>query len=303
MRIVFHPGPNKTGTTSIQRYLLKAFGSQTAQKVWYPSQHANSASPGHARLVQAFRRDMDEGAAMLEAWIAEAAAADTEILIVSAEDFCKFLSEDLGRVMDVMRPHPVHLIITQRNVRSLWPSAYQEQIKHGQTKDFDAPGTAERLQSNNRAIRKTIVSDIYHVVRPDSATIVIGDKTAPPGALIGDFLTAAGLPPLQESDVEPLSVNRSHGLIELEVIRHLNMAMKSLEKKGVEAELPLIRRKLVHTMMQDHWRKTFPRLPLVVPESWEPIIAESAAAIFNDIKDLEAKGLIAVIGDPEHIRA
>src|SRR4029077_13136211 len=49
LKLVLHVGPHKTGTTSLQKALLKQHGSEVPQAIWYPL--PADFGPGHALAV------------------------------------------------------------------------------------------------------------------------------------------------------------------------------------------------------------------------------------------------------------
>lgn len=127
MEIVLHVGPHKTGTTSIQRHLLNAFGSSSPEgAVWYPQ--PAKRGPGHSVIA---RNAIGSDGSMLVSLIRAAEAAGVSRLLLSSEDFCAAYSDRIDRVSHCLEGHSIRLVVTLNAPASRFASSWQELVKHG----------------------------------------------------------------------------------------------------------------------------------------------------------------------------
>lgn len=223
MKVCVHIGPHKTGTTAVQSYLLRRYGSVEPQgPVWYP---VFSRKPSHVNIADWFtgeRRDPER----LVRLIRRARRADVDRLLLSAEDFVSLIRHKaLGDFGAAFRGLDTTLITTQNAFASRIPSQWREHVKHGEVQDLSAmvPAMAKRpLFSEHFYEKYAAALDASRVV------VVCVARSDPPERLFEYALQAFGLPFDPEDDftsgVEP---NKSLTHFETEILRALNREFRA----------------------------------------------------------------------------
>jgi hypothetical protein len=302
MKILLHPGLHKTGTTSIQRFLRDAFGSEEPARIWYPM--TPILSPGHASLPKALRTEetREAGLATLRNYVERAAAHGTETLIISAEDISRVKSPVLAQMRECMAGHHLQLIVPLTSYKARAVSQWQEGVKHH-----------EKRAMHNVAVLKTskyeplVVSRLMAALGPDESIAIIGDKSYAPEWLIRTFLQAGDLQrhlKKAEADLNySIEVNRSFGLIEIEVIRHVNICLRSLRKRGIELDRKYVKRRIAQVVTSKDWKQRVPKIKLQCPDSWIEELRAQAAQARNDLEELNKSGRLRIIGELDSLTA
>ena len=139
LRLILHIGPHKTGTTSLQRALLKQFGSETPQKIWYPAPEASG--PGHAIAVwQLLGRKGHSPSPAVRQFIERATQSDCRLLIVSSEGFASTYPNKIKLLAEQISEVDLHIVVTLSPIVRRALSTWQETVKHRSLLALDSAG-------------------------------------------------------------------------------------------------------------------------------------------------------------------
>ena len=129
-RLVLHVGPHKTGSTSLQYGLLKSQKTLNELGFTYPEMGLEQFA--HHRIYTMLNNpDKSVGAAFLDGLTKSVGDADTVIL--SSEDFIYLPEFRLQELKRAFVGYRIEIVIFIRSPVDLWPSHWQELIKHGWT--------------------------------------------------------------------------------------------------------------------------------------------------------------------------
>jgi hypothetical protein len=234
--VVLHIGLPKTGTTSIQRSLEKTAGSLADKGVLFP---------GGAHLVQ--RRAVydlvgrripgDDPAELVGSWsrlVEEIQSWDGPCAVVSEELLGLARPRQVARIVRDLAGHRVSVVLGLRNIGSLVPSTWQQEIRKGRSFTWDEYMASVRDPTSGPATAGTAfwmrqdpmgILDVWekHVAREHFRLVTVPNGSSPASELLERFGDAAGI----ASDLlEPVTVgNPSLGVVETEVLRRLNLGL------------------------------------------------------------------------------
>ncbi|MFC1684569.1 hypothetical protein ACFL0R_03740 [Pseudomonadota bacterium] len=299
LTVFFHPGPYKTGTTSIQQYLRRTIGSESPQRVWYPM--TTGASPGHVDVFKDLNGRNEQYCGLLERWIETAKESQVEKLIISQEDFSTSKPEVLENIRAVCSGTNVHLIMTHRSLKKRVISQWQEFVKHGATHTIDDLSKTLKM----RRFKPDLLQKIAKYLLPDEISIVTSGVDESGDRLIRRFIDCLKIDEYvrdfgREIDSN-LRINISHGRVETEFIRHLNIMSNYLDEVGIEHDYKFMRRSLVNMMQSERWREKVNRLPIELPAMWEDKVHSMAQELFECLYADFHDGKIRVYGDLSHL--
>lgn len=129
-RLILHVGPHKTGSTALQLMLVALRDSLAQRGILYPK--AGQIYFGHHRIVDFCNGQPSEFRP--EDLRAEAAGSTTVLL--SSENFVVPGAPALGRLAQLFPHAEVLVVYYLRRLVDLWPSHWQEMVKHGQSMPF-----------------------------------------------------------------------------------------------------------------------------------------------------------------------
>ena len=238
MQIVFHIGPHKTGTTSIQSYLLDKIGSVDPVDVWYP--YLKCSQPGHAELASDW---MEQDAQMLRDLIARAVSADVKQLIISAEDFDYLYNFKQEVLTDILAPLDVHLVLTMNSLVRRAASTWQESVKHGHAGLLEE---ATAFVLDTPGFRPDFVNVALRVLSPARTTVIVASPGQPPAKLIGDFCEAIGQPLPAAADETPVANVRLFKN-EADLLQMMNKVVNKLELSA--SDKSTLRMAVVHGLV------------------------------------------------------
>src|SRR4029077_20652057 len=112
LKLVLHVGPYKTGTTSLQKALLKQHGSEDPQAIWYPL--PEDFGPGHASKVWKMlgqRGNSPSPAIGLSVEHAKKTLA-CQCLILSSEVFAGTFPNRVQPLVEQTADTDMHIVIT-----------------------------------------------------------------------------------------------------------------------------------------------------------------------------------------------
>jgi hypothetical protein len=285
LQIVFHIGPHKTGTTSIQSYLLGKIGSADPVEVWYP--YLKCSQPGHAKLASDW---MKQDAQMLRDLIARAVSADVKQLIISAEDF-DYLYNDKQQVLtDILAPFDVHLVLTMNSLVRRAGSTWQEAVKHGHEGLLEE---ATAFVLDTPGFRPDFVNVVLRVLSPARTTIIVASPGQPPAKLIGDFCEAIGQPPPPAADEIPVANVRLFKN-EADLIQIMNKTLNKLELSALDKSA--VRMAAVHGLVLTRV-KGIDYPTIVTPDHMNEAAKTAALEMIDAIGHLCATEKVTVVGD------
>jgi hypothetical protein len=127
-KIVLHIGPHKTGSTYLQHRLLKSRAALNAAGWEYP-EYALSQFAQH-QLYHWLNGNNASAGNVSEAGFKDLLERNPR-LILSSEDFVYFLPERIRRLRGLLGDAPVEVVYFLRTPVDLWPSHWQELVRHG----------------------------------------------------------------------------------------------------------------------------------------------------------------------------
>lgn len=225
MKIIFHFGPPKTGTSALQKWLSSNRIWLQQEGIYYPdhSVDINGVSSGNLRKIfDGQRAELRFSEALFEKEKLKAEQRGCSTILFSSEFFFRNIKELAQHIPEALFVGYVRFGL------EILQSSYNQAVKrHGKTTPF-VPG--RHVQSTLSTLSKIIdeVGEDRFILRPYSKKLFVG------GNLIADFLDA-----LQVSsdgiDTTVGRVNPSYCLESIEVKRWFNQ----LESDNLQAPLDL----------------------------------------------------------------
>lgn len=303
-----HIGPQKTGSTAIQ-VALKALGPRLLE---HGAAYVNSgATHRPRRAVWAMGiTGRPAGAARppIKFWtqfVELVETAPAARVCVSNEDFGRATPRQVGRVVGDLGGERVHVLAVARNLDSYLPSQWQERVKAGDERTYEAwlrtvldtsgqPNWDRRNVWYSHDIR-ALVERWISVVDPDRFTLVVGDESDR-RQLPRTFERMLGLP---DGFVVPNPSRSNRGLswAETELLRSTN---EVLEERGCPQRK---RRDLLIAIVLDMQERPLPDGPKSPPlPDWAAErLRELSDARVEEVRSLAARG-VHLVGDPELLR-
>lgn len=234
-RIIFHIGPAKTGTSSLQETLFAAQGALMEQGVAYPTLGRHNRMPraaGHHGLPAVIQAGTPLPLQLLE-WIGELPAGHSVVL--SSEDFSNLQPAQVAYLATQLPGAEIEVVYYARRWDRLLPSVWQELVKHGFSRSYPV-----YLNRQTAAPRASFYLNYAQVL--DRWAAAFGHKAirlfsfdnavAENGNVVSHFCKAVlggvSLPPQENT-----SSNRSMAPVETEVLRMLNLLTFGVEQGNV----------------------------------------------------------------------
>lgn len=293
MRVVLHVGPHKTGTTSIQKYLLLTHGTDAPTRpIWYPVPAFRG--PGHSVMaVEA----IEEDGAVLARTLDAARHHGVETLILSSEDFDRAYPERIDRLARHLSGSDVRLVVTLNSPIRRAPSSWQELVKHGHPRSFD---DSRRRILDSAGYRPDFVRRFAEVIDPESIHVVISGASDPPDSLIRNACLAMGLPE-PELDRE-IRANRRLGLIEAELLRHFNEVIAREAGHLDRDAVSTMRKILARSFRNEEWRRLCPKVAIRLPDDMYPELLVAAEKSIQELCALQSRWPVVYHGNLSDLR-
>lgn len=129
-----HVGPHKTGSTYLQKQLFTG-REQLSDAGWlYPD--TGISAFGHHDVVNLYRKWILPHSQKLTSELQELSFRDDRNILLSSENFVFLNREQLARLRDGFPRHTVSVSYFYRSAAEIWPSHWQELIKHGEWLPF-----------------------------------------------------------------------------------------------------------------------------------------------------------------------
>ena len=266
--VFLHIGLPKTGTTSIQRSLESAAGLLAEKGVLFPGgahivqrraayDLVGRRIPGddNAELAGSWRRLVEE----IHSWSGHSVVVSEELLGLARRG-------QIAQVVRDLEGHRVFVVLGLRDIGSLVPSCWQQEIRKGRTFTWDEfmssvldpkaglPTAGVPFWLRHDPLR---VLDAWekHVPRSRVRLVTLPSRSSPNSVLLDRFADAVGIP---SGLLEPDKVrNPSVGVVETEVIRRLNLGLEA--KASRRDHLDLVDRGILPALTARPGRP--PRLP------------------------------------------
>jgi hypothetical protein len=289
--LVLHIGPHKTGTTSLQRALLKAYGAAEPRTIWYPE--PSQFGPGHSVMA----RDIIDGSGNLVRQAVDVAGrANCERLVLSAESLsaCAY-QHRIDNLVQQTSGTKIHIVATLSPIYKRAISLWQQGIKRGRIH------TALEESLDNVLAQPGIKPDLIQRFAenfPEARLSVVITNRAAPQDLYLHFAEATGLrvtPPGGDRKM----TNSSLGLIEADCMRGFNIGAMSagLTKEASQAGRDELRKQFV----SNKWRTLVPLVPLRLPRAWIEPLARRTIETVGALRTLAAEGRIEIFGDLDNL--
>jgi hypothetical protein len=258
--VVLHIGTMKSGTSYLQS-VLKANDDRLAEAgVLFPSWAKQLTATREARSAKADRPTWDALLDSIHSWSGRAVVLSVEGLSFSAED-------EVGRILAALRPCPVRVVITARDIARVIPSAWQTSLKNGFTWTLDE--YVDDIMAPDRATSAAKHfwrrHDVAHLVEVWSRAngdepvhlVTVPPSGAPPELLWQRFASVLEVDPDDYETDEIVNSNPSLTLVESEVMRRVNAAMP--EQLGRERKI-YIRKIFANELLRGTTSSTRPTL-------------------------------------------
>ena len=303
LMIYFHVGPHKTGTTSIQKFLVKHFGSHEPTTIWYPTHNTlGAARAGHGKLADFFKQSTEgyrpvRGLKRIEAILKQARDAKVEKLLISSENFTFVSDSDLRLIRDLTTDCEFNLLITASPLIKRLASIWQANVKRQHIEPIES---ANSLLSKYRGYGPDFVADMIDVLRPDSTTLIVSDPKAEPERLLQDFFAAAGLDwPEKSTADDTKKLNTALDYWSAELLREANRLMY-VANDGIvmpDDEYREFRKKMQGLFRSDEWQAVFPKRDLQLPQESLDALRQTYSGMRADLESLQICGKLKIVGD------
>ena len=302
MKVCFHVGPHRTGTTSIQFFLRSLFGGDPKPgEPWYPSGEAIGHAGGHGPLAAPFtpwRYAPQAGIERLEAIRKQAADAAVGNLLISSENFSFAPDQDLQKIRAVFDGDDFHLIITASSIYRRFVSLWAASTAFGLVNQIEE--SAGLLK--NPGLRADYFRRMVDGLSPANATLIVSDSSAEAEQLPRNFFSVCGIE-WRHNDVSQEMLrkkNQSMDYFKCQLMLRLNELIRESGGNVYGDSYRELRMKIAGVMRSPVWSATFgPPRPLQLPASFTPLIDEIASAAREDVKELTATGRLAIVGDAD----
>lgn len=220
-RLILHVGPHKTGSTALQRMLKDSREELAREGIVYPA--AGLRTAGHHLVVlhcQGCPVPFDPSEFRAE-------ISRSPVSVISSENFATAPEATLGIVRELFPDRPVEVFYYLRRLCDLWPSHWQELIKHGLTLSFAEYLMRLTLGRDQPpwidADQLTQLTRLARVFGRESLRIVGYDRVEDAGIDVGvDFQTAILGRVKADVMARTTRANPSLLLWQVELIRALN---------------------------------------------------------------------------------
>ncbi|MFT4110389.1 hypothetical protein [Propionicimonas sp.] len=308
---LFHIGPPKTGTTSLQAAAAVSRAALLEHGVRYPGRERSQRTAVAAFLGRAVQYSADPNppaAPRRAAWdvmMREVRADPTRRAWFGHEYAASASPEQVAGFAQAIGPG-LHVVVTLRSFTTMLPSVWQEYNKAGSTSTFDGfVKRTFRLPEAERAGSKfhirhdhaALVRRWADVVGVDNLTVVIADRHDH-SFLMTAFEDLLDLPRglLAGAEVPSRAANRGMSTPEIEFVRTLNLRLREEGLPWREYEALMVHGGLSGMLSN---RRPGPAEPSLRLTPWAAKQADAYQARIVD--GLLASG-VRMIGDVENLR-
>lgn len=247
--IYLHIGTMKTGTSYVQQVLGRNSEALERDGAIF----ANSGSTARAAILDLLAKQPE--LAMDGPWshFAEMCRAHPGSRVIVSNELISFVdAKRAAEIIESLRPNPVTVIITARDLARLLPSAWQNKVKHGRAWPFDryvdsvisddGPKGAARSFWHHHDLPEILDRWIAAVGVDNVVVIPVPGSNAAPDALWQRFAEVTGLGPTGYDLTQDRKSNLSLGYVETELLRQVNHRLRergewSRRKKSIQRTL------------------------------------------------------------------
>ncbi|MEL7446591.1 MAG: hypothetical protein AAGK02_12395 [Pseudomonadota bacterium] len=309
MNVHWHVGPHKTGTTSIQYLLMKLFGSEAPQPVWYPIGQALGDAAGHGGLAAPFHPSPpsyspEQGLKKLKSLRQLSNGCQT--LILSSENFSFASDYDISSISRTFSKDQLHLIFTVSPLVNRFASSWLSALQFGH---FLPMSQSQPIFRHYPGFRPRYFSELFDAANPDQCSVVISDPTQKASCLIQTFFDACSLNLRLEdlSDTDIRKKNKSISHYEAQMLCALNRlvfeeAPPDEEKiyDGLivgDSSYLALRRALLEFTKKREWENLFESKKINNEGAPLSELKKIAEIQWTDLRKMEDRHGINVLGD------
>jgi hypothetical protein len=248
MKLIFHIGTHKTGTTSIQNTLDNNIELLKKYKVRYFTLHKELKFLHKAFYPEIYgvkrSRELYDNAK--NKFFEIVSSTDFDAYIISGEDMSGFIwdwTERLSFLNEVIECFPeaeIQIVVYFRNPVSSCISIYQELVKGNKfTNSFDSFMTDKSFSIYSGGLDWYLRSkQITNLIQPEKLTVKCFESSGGKGFLL-DFLTTIGLSDIKELVQEEKSSNQSVNMKQLAEMITCNESFNGSELKEKKSAILL----------------------------------------------------------------
>lgn len=292
-RLIIHAGFPKTGTTALQARLRHNERILSESGILYPESKNNAHHRPAAALVGRVigwdknKRSSDEWQDFVE-WIK---SRDEECILISSEFFTAAKLKALKQLKNDLADFKIDIVFTLRSLDEIVPSIFQQNLKKGATQTYPEWLSKKFISKSGELLKKpklinhsAVISQWVSIFGAQNVTLIMADSSRPE-TLFSHFEEYLGVSGFKDSEKR---LNRSLTITESEIIRRINLAIKS---KWSWSDY--------HKFMRQGYIKKITNLPSVSKEKYQtptflqPIISDFAQEQISVINQFN----INVLGD------
>lgn len=228
-KLFLHVGPHKTGTTSIQKFLLDNRVELFKSNLVYPKRFQTIFGHHKFRDVAQKEAFSDEDLAFFN--------DESSDFLISSEDFISLNKQNFEYLRNAFESKQVIVLFTWRRASFKLYSIWQETVKHGGTQSFFAyyhehlarPAQSQMLSADIK------LNMFCNVFGKNNVKIIDYESSTRGNTLLQDFVSCLDLewdPSFVTPENNSDAVNRSMKLADIEIIRALNQIFSSRHGKS-----------------------------------------------------------------------
>lgn len=302
-RVHLHIGPRKTGTTYIQRALVRNQHRLADLGVLYP---IGSATGPRGLNHESALLDASEGrvTAHTRELVRRVRRSSGEIAL-SGEAIASCPPEAIARLMAYLEADEIFVVITARAWDRVLPSLWQQHVRNGRVSSYSSflrEATAQdRLESGGDLVRQYAYPALVQRWLPHAARITLvtvpRDASSSPDILWARFLTALGVDPLLSGwDASEIPRHDALSACESFLLREINAQLEAAGR-SVEDRRDWAVRLTEQVFAPRPDRGAALRLP---PEVWSSVVAQARDVVtgLSQMSDHD----MTLIGDFDDLR-
>lgn len=281
IKVVLHIGPGKTGTSAIQKWLLKNRSFLKQSGIFYPKHKLDENGVSSGNYASIFDRNEERGRFEFNAEKASellkyAADKGFEQLLLSSEVFFPYLDELLSFFNNVK------VIFYVRDLAELAESSYNQSVKRHRNIEAFRPG------KNVQPITLSKIADVLSKhPHAEVAARFYERALFKNGSIIEDFVgqfTSSSLPQSKQQE----TVNPSYSLEALEFKRFLNRVGTTQEHVKLDKFLQSYRGEINHYSL----------MAVEDYERYKQSSSEAFAKVFEQMK-IDGSEFLTLLGNKE----
>ncbi len=228
MKVVFHIGIHKTGTTAIQHFCSANREKLTSLGVCYPAIHLKYQAHHNVPWALGVRHPDAANAVSAQelaaAMLRESSQAHCHTLIVSSEEFRNLESEAIRALKQLFAGHDVSIVVYLRRQDDFLISKYGQHVR---MYTIRYSGTIYDFYFRHNFVARYNYQDLINrwanVFGTDNMIVQVYERQRfPDGDVIRDFFRLLKIEMPQDVDAVAKSINRTLQPMGLEILRRAN---------------------------------------------------------------------------------